>query len=67
MLTAEAQYSINISRLNRKFCSSLNYDGSSSFLFVNATKLYQFKAKENNTKIKIFLVFRKYFKRFFSK
>ena len=44
-LTTEAQYSINFSRSNRKFCLSLHYNGSNSFLFVNATKIYQFKAK----------------------
>ena len=38
-LTAEAQYSINFSRSNRKFCLSLHYNGSNSFLFVNATKM----------------------------
>ena len=46
MLTAEAQYSINFSRLDRKFCLSLHYNGSSNFLFVNATKIYQSKAKD---------------------
>ena len=30
---------------NIKFCLSLQYNGSNSFLFVNATKTYQFKAK----------------------
>ena len=45
-LSAEAQYSINFSRSNRKFCLSLHYNGSNSFLFVNATKIYQFKAKD---------------------
>ena len=45
-LTAEAGYSINFSRSNRKFCLSLHYDWSNSFLFVNATKIYQFKAKD---------------------
>ena len=49
-LTGEAQYSINFSRSNRKFCLSLHYNGSNSFLFTNATKIYQFKAK--NSKIK---------------
>ena len=62
-LSAEAQYSINFSRLNRKFCSSLHYNGSSSFLFVHATKIYQFKANDSEIK-KISLVFSKYFKRF---
>ena len=49
-LTAEAQYSINLSRSNRKFCLSLHYNGSNSFLFVNATKIYQFKAKDSEIK-----------------
>ena len=49
-LTAEAQYSINFSRSNRKFCLSLHYNGSNSFLFVNATKIYQFKAKDSEIK-----------------
>ena len=50
-LTAEAQHSINFSRTNRKFCLSLCYNGSNSFVFVNATKIYQFIAKnsEKNT------------------
>ena len=37
--------SINFSRLQRKFCLSLHYNGSNSLLFVNATKIYQFKTK----------------------
>ena len=49
-LSAEAQYSINFSRSNRKFCLSLHYNGSNSFLFVNATKIYQFKAKDSEIK-----------------
>ena len=42
-LTAEAQYSINFSRSNRKFCLSLHYNWRNSFLFANATKIYQSK------------------------
>ena len=34
---AEAKYS------KRKFCSSLHYKGSNSFLFVNVTKIYYSK------------------------
>ena len=45
-LTAEAQYSISFSRSNRKFCLRLYYNMSNSFLFVNATKIYQFQAKD---------------------
>ena len=64
-LTEEAQYSINFSRSNTKFCLSLHYNGSNSFLFVNATKIYKFKTKDSEIK-KTFLVFRKYSMRFFS-
>ena len=49
-LTTEAQYSVNFSRWNKKFCLSLHYTGSNSFSFVNATKIYQFKAKDSETK-----------------
>ena len=49
-LTAEAQYSINFSRSKRKFCLSLHYNGNNSFLFVNATKIYQFKANDSEIK-----------------
>ena len=51
-LTAEVQYSIEFSRSNREFCLSLHYKykGSHSFLFVNATKIYQFKAKDSEIK-----------------
>ena len=36
-LTAEAVYSINLSRSNRRFSLNLHYKG---FLFVNATKIH---------------------------
>ena len=49
-LTAEAQSSINFSRPQRTFCLSLHYNGSNSFLFVNTTKIYQFKAKDSEIK-----------------
>ena len=51
-LTAGAQYSINFSRSNRKFCFSLHYNGSNGFLLANATKIYQFKAKDSKIKKK---------------
>ena len=49
-LTAKAQYSINFSRSNRKFCLILYYNGNNCFLFVNATEIYQFKAKDSEIK-----------------
>ena len=39
-LTAEAIDSFNFTRSNRKFSLSLYYNGSNSFIFVNATKIY---------------------------
>ena len=45
-LTAEAQYSISFSRSNRKFCLSLHSYGNKRVLFINATEIYQFKAKD---------------------
>ena len=41
---AEAKYIINFTRPGRRFVLSLHYNGNSSFLFINATKMYQFKA-----------------------
>ena len=46
-LTVKAEYFINFSRSQRKFCLSLHYNGSNSFLFVNGTKIHQFKAKDS--------------------
>ena len=46
-LTAEAQCSINFSVSNRTFCLSLHYNGSNNFLFVNATKIYQFRTNDS--------------------
>ena len=49
-LTAEAKYPINFTQSGKRFVLSLHYNGSNSFLFVNATKVYQFKAKNSETK-----------------
>ena len=64
-LTAETRYSINFTRPNIKFCLSLPYNESNSFLFVNATKIYQFRGKDLEI-AKIFLEFGKYFRKFVS-
>ena len=47
------------------FVLSLHYNGSNSFLFVNATKIYQFKAKDSEVK-KISLAISNYFRRCFN-
>ena len=44
-LTAEAIYPINFTQPNKRFVLSLHYNGSNTFLFVSATKIYQFKSK----------------------
>ena len=49
-LTAETKYPIDFTQSNRKFCLSLHYNGSNSFLFFDVTKMYQFKAKDTETK-----------------
>ena len=49
-LTAEAKYPINFTQSGKRFVLSLHYNGSNSFLFVNATKVYQFKAKNSEIK-----------------
>ena len=49
-LTAEAKYSVNFTQSAKRFVLSLPYNGSNSFLFVNATKGYQFKAKTSEIK-----------------
>ena len=40
-LTAEAKYPSHFTQSEKKFVLSLHYNGSNSFLFVNATKIYQ--------------------------
>ena len=49
-LTAETKYPINFTQSNRRFVLSLHYNGSDSFLCVNATKIYKFNAKGSEIK-----------------
>ena len=49
-LIAEAKYPIDFTQLGKIFALSLYYTGRNSFLFVNATKLYQFKRKDSEIK-----------------
>ena len=49
-LTAEAKYPINFTQPRKRFILSLQYNGGSSVLFVNATKVYKFKAKNSEEK-----------------
>ena len=49
-LTADAKHFINFTQSGKKFVLSLQYNGSNSFLFVNATKIYQLKARDSEIK-----------------
>ena len=46
-LTAEKIYSINFTITNGKFFLSLHYNRANSYLFVNDTEIYKFKAKDS--------------------
>ena len=40
-------YSINFVEINKKFSFSFHYNGANSYLFVNDTEIYKFKAKDS--------------------
>ena len=44
---AEKMYSINFTKTNTKFCFSLHYNGSNSYLFVNGKEIHKFKTKDS--------------------
>ena len=46
-LTAEKMDSINFTVRKKKFYLSLDYNGVNSYLFVNGTEIYKFKAKDS--------------------
>ena len=46
-LTAEKMYSINFTVVRKVFCLSLYYNGGNSYLLVNGTEIYKFKAKDS--------------------
>ena len=48
--TAKAKYPINFTQSGKWIVLTLHYNRSNSFLFVNATKTYQFKAKTSEIK-----------------
>ena len=39
--------SINFTVTKKNFCLSLHYNGANSYLFVNGTEIYKFKAKDS--------------------
>ena len=46
-LNAEKMYVIQFNFIKKKFCLSLHYNGANSYLFVNDTETYKFKAKDS--------------------
>ena len=40
-------YSINFTVTTEKFCLGLHYNGANSYLFVNGSEIYKFKAKDS--------------------
>ena len=46
-LSAEKMYSIDFTEKNKKFCLTLHFNGTNSFLFVNGTEIVKFKAKDS--------------------
>ena len=62
-LTAEKMYSINFTVTKKKFCLILHYNVANSYLFVNCTEIYKFKAKDCSNSIML----RKHFKRLVSR
>ena len=43
-LTSEQIYAINFTVTSKKVCLSLHCSGGNSYLFVNGTEIYKFKA-----------------------
>ena len=46
-LSAKKMDSINFTENNKKFCLSLHYNGTNSYLFVNGKEIHKFKAKDS--------------------
>ena len=46
-LTAEKEYFINFTELNKKCCISLHFNGINSNVFVNGLEIHKFKAKDS--------------------
>ena len=46
-LTAEKMYPINFTATKKRFCLSLHYSRANSYLFVDGTEIYEFRAKDS--------------------
>ena len=63
-LKAGAKYHINFTQSGQKFVLNLHYNGSNSFLYVDAVEIYQFKAQDSE--IKLYLLCLVLSKRFYT-
>ena len=57
--TAEKKFSINFSETRTKFCLSLLFNGSNSYLFVTGIEIYKFKADNKNVQLSNSVLFKK--------
>ena len=48
-LTAKKNVFYLFTVTKKKFCLNLHYNGANSYLFVNGTEIYKFKAKDSKT------------------
>ena len=46
-LIRETEYLNNVTKWGKKFCLSLHYNGSNSYLFVTGVNVYKFRAKNS--------------------
>ena len=46
-MTAEKEYTIDLSEQQKKFCLDLHYNWANSYVFVNGIEIYKFKAKKS--------------------
>ena len=49
-LRDKAKHPINFTEPRKRFVLSLDYNGSNNFLFINATKIFQFRVKYSEIK-----------------
>ena len=47
-LSAEKMYSINFTVTRKRFCFSLHYNETNSYLFVKGIEIHKFKAKDSD-------------------
>ena len=52
---AEAKYSANITKSEKKLCLSSHYNPANSFPYSNGVMIHQFKAEDSETFQEIFL------------